>query len=54
LYKTIDTNGNYVVYTYDKFPYTSTENVMGKGGVEHYKNIEYTKNDSNTSLKNIS
>ncbi len=52
LYKTIDTNGNYVVYTYDKFPYTSTENVIGKGGIEYYiKNIEYTKNDSNPSLK---
>jgi RHS repeat-associated protein len=51
LYKTIDTNGNYVLYTYDKTTYNSS-GAIGNGGKEIYASkIEYTINDVNTSLK---
>ncbi|MDC8100617.1 SpvB/TcaC N-terminal domain-containing protein [Chryseobacterium rhizosphaerae] len=51
LYKTIDTNGNYVKYNYDT-PTYSLSGALGNGGKEMYINtIEYTLNDANTSLK---
>lgn len=53
LYKTIDTNGNFVEYTYNRPPnYNSAENVMGKGGQEMYiGKIEYTKYNAQNALK---
>lgn len=51
LYKTIDTNGNYVLYTYNKSVYTSS-GALGNGGKEMYPaKIEYTLNDAGPSLK---
>jgi len=51
LYKTVDTNGNYVLYTYDKRPYSSSGS-LGNGGEEIYiSKIQYTLNDNNTNLK---
>ena len=53
LFKTIDTNGNYVEYTYNRPPnYNSSDNVMGKGGQEMYiGKIEYTKYNAQNTLK---
>ncbi|AZA83244.1 hypothetical protein C1637_24095 [Chryseobacterium lactis] len=54
LYKTIDTNGNYVKYTYDTPAYTSS-GAIGNGGKEMYiRTIEYTLNDANPDLKKYS
>lgn len=51
LYKTIDSNGNYVKYEYNKSAYSSS-GVLGNGGKEMYPSkIEYTLNDANPSLK---
>ncbi|WP_288376997.1 SpvB/TcaC N-terminal domain-containing protein [uncultured Chryseobacterium sp.] len=51
LYKTVDTNGNYVKYEYDKTVY-STSGALGNGGKEMYPSkIEYTLNDADPSLK---
>jgi len=51
LYKTIDTNGNYVKYEYDKSIYASS-GALGNGGKEmHPAKIEYTLNDAGPSLK---
>ncbi|MBP2619252.1 SpvB/TcaC N-terminal domain-containing protein [Chryseobacterium jejuense] len=51
LYKTIDTNGNYVKYNYDT-PKYSASGAIGNGGKEMYiSTIEYTLNDANNSLK---
>ena len=50
LYKIIDTNGNYIVYRYDKITYS--DNKPGQNGKELYlKEIEYTKSTKNNSLK---
>ncbi|WP_276733605.1 SpvB/TcaC N-terminal domain-containing protein [Chryseobacterium carnipullorum] len=51
LYKTVDTNGNYVKYEYDRSIYSSS-GALGNGGKEMYPSkIEYTLNDSGPSLK---
>jgi RHS repeat-associated protein len=51
LYKTIDANGNYVKYEYDK-PIYSSSGAIGNGGKEMYvKKIEYALHDANPSLK---
>ncbi|MCE4065085.1 hypothetical protein LXM63_08255 [Chryseobacterium gleum] len=51
LYKTIDANGNYVKYEYDK-PIYSSSGAIGNGGKEMYvKKIEYALHDTNPSLK---
>ncbi|KFF14229.1 hypothetical protein IW15_01940 [Chryseobacterium soli] len=51
LYKTVDTNGNYVKYQYDRSVYSSSS-ALGNGGKEMYPaKIEYTLNDSGPSLK---
>lgn len=51
LYKTVDANGNYVKYEYDK-PVYSSSGAIGNGGKEMYvSKIEYTLNDANPSLK---
>lgn len=51
LYKTVDTNGNYVKYEYDRSAYSSS-GALGNGGKEMYLHkIEYTLNDANPSLK---
>ncbi|MDV7696738.1 DUF4225 domain-containing protein [Chryseobacterium soli] len=51
LYKTVDTNGNYVKYQYDRSVYSSS-GALGNGGKEMYPaKIEYTLNDSGPSLK---
>jgi RHS repeat-associated protein len=51
LYKTVDTNGNYVKYEYDRSVYSSS-GALGNGGKEMYPaKIEYTLNDSGPSLK---
>ncbi|ROH95988.1 SpvB/TcaC N-terminal domain-containing protein [Chryseobacterium daecheongense] len=51
LYKTVDANGNYVKYEYDK-PVYSSSGAIGNGGKEMYvSKIEYTLNDANPFLK---
>ncbi|ANF50626.1 hypothetical protein A0O34_08865 [Chryseobacterium glaciei] len=50
LYKTVDTNGNYVLYTYDKSTYTGNP---GNGGQElHISKIEYTLHTTQSPAKN--
>lgn len=50
LYKTIDTNGNYVQYTYDKSIYTGNP---GNGGQElHISQIDYTLHTTQNPPKN--
>nr|WP_315034804.1 SpvB/TcaC N-terminal domain-containing protein [uncultured Chryseobacterium sp.] len=54
LFKTIDTNGNYVKYNYDTPTYTAS-GAIGNGGKEMYiSTIEYALNDANSSLKKYS
>ena len=49
LYKTIDTNGNYVLYTYDKTTYTGNP---GNGGQElHISQIDYTLHNTQNPAK---
>ncbi|UWX59819.1 hypothetical protein N0B40_15530 [Chryseobacterium oranimense] len=49
LYKTIDTNGNYVLYTYDKSTYSGNP---GTGGQElHISEIDYTLHTSQNPAK---
>ncbi|KFF09179.1 SpvB/TcaC N-terminal domain-containing protein [Chryseobacterium luteum] len=49
LYKTIDTNGNYVLYTYDKSTYTGNP---GNGGQElHISQIDYTLHNAQNPAK---
>lgn len=48
LYKTEDTNGNYVEYRYEHDEFSNGTNGAGDGGTEFYlSEIHYTKNDSN-------
>ncbi|MGO4708840.1 SpvB/TcaC N-terminal domain-containing protein [Chryseobacterium sp. 2TAF14] len=54
LYKTVDTHGNYVLYTYHKFDYTTNDTqAIGNKGQEMYINkIEYALTSvANPSLK---
>lgn len=49
LYKTIDTNGNYVLHTYDKSTYTGNP---GNGGQElHISQIDYTLHNTQNPAK---
>ncbi|MGK6343471.1 SpvB/TcaC N-terminal domain-containing protein [Chryseobacterium sp. DT-3] len=49
LYKTVDTNGNYVLYTYDKSTYTGNP---GNGGQElHISQIDYTLHNAQNPVK---
>jgi RHS repeat-associated protein len=50
LYKTIDTNGNYVLYKYDKSTYSGNP---GNGGQElHISEINYTLHNAQNPVKN--